>query len=208
MQTRSIIAIWMGAAFCAAFALAAGILVIFGDGKDGIHASLRGTARLGFVFFWLAYAGGALAALFGPRFQPLKRHGRELGLAFAAVLLVHLGLVAWLCLIDAAPGRSTFIVFGSAAASAYLLVLFSIGSLQRALGRIGWRLLRTIVMNYLLYAFALDFLGHPLHGDLGTMVLYGPFVLLVFIGPSLVLGALLQRAARQWRGYRTESIQS
>src|SRR6516162_2450516 len=40
------------------------------------HVALQATARLSFVLFWPAYAAAALAALFGPRFQPLRRRVR------------------------------------------------------------------------------------------------------------------------------------
>jgi len=67
---------------------------VFGAGERGTHVALQATARLSFVLFWPAYCAAALAALFGPSFQPLQRHVREFGLAFAAAHLVHLGLVA------------------------------------------------------------------------------------------------------------------
>jgi hypothetical protein len=38
----------------------------------------------------------ALTRFCGPRFAILARHGREFGLAFAAALSVHVGLVLWL----------------------------------------------------------------------------------------------------------------
>src|ERR1700723_1753124 len=56
----------------------------------------RVTARWSFLFFWLSYAGGAMAILFGPAFAGLARQARALGLAFATALQVHIGLVVWL----------------------------------------------------------------------------------------------------------------
>jgi hypothetical protein len=44
----------------------------------------------------VAYAGGAIAELFGPALGPLARRGREFGLAYAAAQLIHVGLVVWL----------------------------------------------------------------------------------------------------------------
>jgi hypothetical protein len=73
-------------------------------------------------------------------------------------VLVHLGLVAWLCLIGAAPGVGTFIFFGIATLWVYLLALFSIGRLQKLLGPTAWWLLRNVGMNYVAYAIAIDFL--------------------------------------------------
>ena len=102
---RSRPAAWMGAAFAANLFLAAIILVARGTGVHGIETALRATARVSFLWFWVAYAGGALATLFGAAFLPLRQHGREFGLAFAAALLVHLILVGWLCWIGAAPRK-------------------------------------------------------------------------------------------------------
>jgi hypothetical protein len=123
------------------------------------------TARLAFLLFWPAYAGSALVSLFGPACRQLQRHGREFGLAFAGVLLVHLGLVMWLCLIGAAPSESTFVFFGIAVVWAYLLALFSIGSMQQLIGAKGWWLLRMVGMNYVAYAFAIDFLRPDFHSS-------------------------------------------
>ena len=41
----------------------------------------------------------------GPRFESLARRGRDFGLAFAAALSVHLGLVVWFCHISTPPFR-------------------------------------------------------------------------------------------------------
>jgi hypothetical protein len=199
MRSRSIAALWMGSAFCAAVALAAGVLVAFGSEERGVHAALAAVARLMFLLFWLAYSGSALASLLGSRFQPLKRRAREFGLAFSSALLVHLGLVAWLCLIGAAPGVGTFVFFGIAAAWVYLLALFSIDGLRQALGPKSWWLLRVVGMNYVAYAFAVDFLKTPLHGGVRHVVEYLPFAVLAVAGPVLQLAALAQRVGRRWR---------
>ena len=105
MRSRSIDALWMFSAVCAALTLAASVTIALGAKQSGIDAALAATARLMFLLFWPAYSGGALVALFGAVFQPLKQHAREFGLAFASALLVHLGLVAVLCLIGRARRR-------------------------------------------------------------------------------------------------------
>jgi hypothetical protein len=186
--------VWIGSALCAALALTGLVLAALGPGERGTHVALQVTARLSFLLFWPAYAGGALTALFGPVFQPLKQRARELGLAFAAAHLVHLGLVGWLSYIGAAPSRGAFIFFGIAALWAYLLALFSIGSLQRTLGPKGWWLLRTVGLNYIAYAFAVDFLRYPLLGDVKHSIGYLPFAILAVGGPMLCLAAFVQRA--------------
>jgi hypothetical protein len=186
---RPRIAPWLVAPFCAAFCLAAAVLAIVGVGDDGIRAAPLATARLQFLWFWPAYAGAALAALFGPAFLPLRRHARELGLGFAAALAVHLGLVTWLCSIGDVPPVRTFIVFGAAAICVYGLAVFSIDRLQQILGAPVWAAMRFIAMNYVALAFADDFLREPLTGGVGHALLYWPFAALAIAGPVLRLVA-------------------
>jgi len=191
---------WAGLAFCAALGLAAGVLALLGTGEKGLHVALLAIARLMFLFFWLAYAGSALVSLFGSIFQPLKNLAREFGLAFAAVLIVHLSLVAKLCLIGSPPPLATFVIFGIAAAFAYILACFSIPRLQHALGPQYWRLLRIIGMNYIAFVFALDFRKQPLGGGILHIVEYAPFAALAIAGPCLVLAQFARRVLHKGRG--------
>jgi hypothetical protein len=197
MKPQSSAATWIQLSFAASIGLAVAVLVVAGTGEHGTGLALMATARLAFLPFWLAYAGAALVLLFGPALQPVQRHAREFGLAFAAMELVHLGLVAWLCLIGHAPVIRTFVVFGTAVLWVCLLTLFSIASLRRMLGSVGWWLLRVIGMNYLAYAFAVDFLRHPLAGGLKHAVLYWPFAALAIAGPGLRVAAVVQRIAHR-----------
>jgi hypothetical protein len=196
VRSRSNDAVWLGSAFCAALALAVSVVVI--RGAPGIGLALQATARLSFLLFWPAYSASALAALFGPAFQPLKQHARELGLAFSAALLVHLGLVGLLCWFFQAPPVGTFIFFGGAAVCAYLLALFSIPRLHQALGPKYWWLLSNVGMNYLAYAFLKDFWNEPLYGGIKHVLAYFPFAVLAVAGPMLRLAAFAQRV-----GHRT-----
>jgi hypothetical protein len=199
MRSKPNMALWMGSALFAAVGLAACVLFVVGPEERGLDAALAAVARLAFLLFWLAYSASALASLFGPRFEPLKRRAREFGLAFASALLVHLGLVAWLCLIGAAPGVGTFIFFGIAALWVYLLALFSIGRSQKLLGPNSWWLLRNVGMNYVAYAFAIDFLKSPLEGGVRHVTEYLPFAVLAVAGPTLRVAALAQFVGRKWR---------
>jgi hypothetical protein len=198
MRARPATHLWMGSAFGAALIVAAVELAVHGGGERGTGAALAATARLSFLLFWAAYAGGALTALFGATFQPLKQRAREFGLAFAAAHLAHLGLVGWLCWIGAAPPLGTFIFFGVAVIFTYLLALLSIGNLQKALGARWWWLLRTVGMNYIAYAFFVDFMNNPLHGGIKQVVKYLPFAILAIVGPSLRLAAWTLRMRNRW----------
>jgi hypothetical protein len=199
MRPRPTAYLWMGSAFGAALVLAAVVLAVLGTSEPGTKAALAATARLSFLLFWAAYAGTALTALFGTTFQPLKQRAREFGLAFAAAHLVHISLVGWLCWIGAAPGVAVFVFFGIALIFTYLLALFSIGNLQQTLGPRWWWLLRTVGMNYIAYAFFVDFMKYPLHGGIKHVVEYLPFAILAIIGPFLRLAAWALRMRHRWR---------
>jgi hypothetical protein len=192
---------WIITALGANLLLAAIIFVARGAGVDDTETALAATARVTFLWFWVAYTGGALTTLFGAAFLPLKQHGREFGIAFAAALLVHLSLVAWLCSIDAPPKIGVFIVFGAAAAFTFLLALFSFGNLHALLGPKWWLLLRTIGMNFILCAFFTDFMKDPLHGGIERVAEYLPFVMMTAAAPLLRLAAWL----RTRRGSRMEA---
>jgi hypothetical protein len=193
---------WIGLALCAALGLAGLVLAALGPGERGTIVALQATARLSFVLFWPAYTAGALTALFGPAFQPLKRRAREFGLAFASAHLVHIGLVAWLSYIADPPSLGTFILFGTAVLWTYLLALFSIARLQQALGPKGWWLMRTVGLNYIAYAFAVDFLRNPIPASVTNAIEYLPFIVLSVLGPILCLAAFVQRAGHLRIGSR------
>jgi hypothetical protein len=188
--------VWVSSAFCAALGLAVLVLVALGTGKQGTDVALRVTARLSFMLFWPAYAAGAMTALFGPAFEPFKQRAREFGLAFASAHVVHIALVVWLIYIGDAPGRGTFVFFGIAALWTYLLALFSFKRLQQTLGSKGWWFLRVVGLNYIAYAFAVDFLKGPQFGSVEHLVGYLPFSVLSVLGPLACLAAFVQRTAR------------
>jgi hypothetical protein len=181
---------WMAAAFAMAAVIATAVLAHYGTGTNATNTALQVTARFSFLLFWLAYAGGGLAVLLGP-FAPapahfLKRHGRDFGLSFAAAHLVHITLVGWLVWSGHPPGRDVFVFFVPPLLVVYLLALFSLPSLQRALGPGLWAVLRTVGMTYIAYAFAADFLGgNPFDLRLPNLILYTPFALLTVAGPLL-----------------------
>jgi hypothetical protein len=176
--------IWVWTAFGAAVCLAA------------VTLAVRMTARLAFLAFWPAYVGGALVALFGSAFEPIKGRGRELGLAFAAVLLVHLSLVAWLSLSGHPPSARTFVIFGIGVLWVGALSLFSIGRLGKLPGPLGWWTLRNVGMNYLLFDFALDFLRPQPSGRLASLAFYLPFQALVVAAVALRVSAFAKRHLR------------
>ncbi len=192
MKRKDPTVLWTVAAFGIALALTGATFAVIGI---DIVQALRLTARWSFVLFWLAYAGGALATLFGPTFKPIATRAREFGLAYAAAQLVHLGLVVWLFQVASKPPLSgkPFAFFMVAVVFTYLLALFSFGGIAKSLGSRGWRALRIVGINYILLAFAWDFVPAAFHGtaDYGVRRLleYTPFAAMCIAAPILVLVA-------------------
>jgi hypothetical protein len=186
-----------GAAFCIAAVLAAGVLAVSGTGTTGLARALQVTARFSFILFWLAYAGGALKTLFGPAFQPIAWRGRDFGLAFAAAHLIHVFLIIWLFRTSSQPPiTGTLLVFFSIGLFwTYLLALLSIQRLAHALGHLRWRMLRLAGMEYISFAFLLDFLSHRVHGAIVGLIFYAPFATMSLLGTFLRFAAWASRGA-------------
>jgi hypothetical protein len=190
---------WMAMAFAGEALVAAGALAAFGADAHGTDIALKLTARFSFGLFWLAYAGGGLALLLRPRWQALARHGRRFGLAFAAAHLVHLALIGWLCWLGAAPPRGVFVFFGVAVAWILLLVLSSISRVQRLLSQTAWWWLRLAGMNYVAYAFAVDFLAYPRSFQPVFLLFYLPFSVLIVVGAAAYWASLAVSLGEKWR---------
>jgi hypothetical protein len=197
---------WMGGAFAVALGLAASVLTVHGVDANGIGAALRLTARWSFLLFWMAYTGKALGVLFGPSCARIAKRSRDFGLAFAAAHIIHLGLVFGLYWITSRlplpPGL--FIFFGFGVFWTYLLAGLSFGGLANAMGPIAWRLIRLLGMNYILLAFANDFVLSVVHSGVTNLgisrfVEYVPFAALTAAAPVLCLVAAARRqlAARE-----------
>jgi hypothetical protein len=187
VQTQRIAWFAIFGAFLASLALAVSIVGLFGM-ERGVRMALAATARLAFPVFWFAYAGGALASLFRGAFLPLKEYTRDFGLAFAAMLTVHLGLVVLLCIKGAAPSTTTFIIFGAAAILTYLLALLSNRRVREFVPNKYWPRIRVFAMNYIALAFFYDFAKLPAT-DFHTLLKYVPFATLAVAGPMLKLAA-------------------
>ena len=194
---------WMGGGFFIALLLAAVVFARAPPDNDSVRIALRVTARWSFLLFWMAYSGSAIATLLGPAFASLARRGREFGLAFAAAHLVHVGLIVLLYRIldhDPLP-QGLAIFFGIGIFWTYLLAFFSFGGLSTVLGPRLWHMLRFLGSNYILLAFAKDFLPPVLfHGTavqhFRGAIGYVPFATLCIAGPLLRLLAATRRPQR------------
>lgn len=176
-----------------AVALAGGVFAVVGDGRAGTELAVRSTGRMAFLFFFPSYVGGALVTLVGTSMQPIGRRARELGLAFSAVLAVHLSLIGWLCWIGDAPSKETFLTFGFGVVWVLLLAVSSVDRVGHALTQPAWWVLRNIGTNYIAFLFALDFLS-PKHARTPLSAASNiVFALLSVLGPSVRLVAWLKR---------------
>ncbi len=200
MKRNSIPVLWMGIALAIGLSLAAVVLAVEGIDVKSLQLALRVTARWAFLPFWMAYAGKPMATLFGPAFAPLARRGRDFGLAYAAAMLIHVGLLVWIFeLTSHAPlSGNSLLFFSTGIVFTYLLALFSFGRLAEALGPTGWLILRVVGVNYILYAFASDFVPAAIHPrpaqhDVWQFLAYVPFAAMSVAAPLLVLVAAVHR---------------
>lgn len=192
--------LWMTGAFAGSLVVAALTLAFFGYGQAATHIALQLTARWSYCFFLPAYAGSALAAIFGPRFQPVASRARDLGLAFAAAHLTHASLVAWLYYISPKPPVSTHsaLFFGVALFLTYVLALFSIPKMAANLPPRAWWALRTFGMEYIAFAFLYDFIVVPFSSSPLHLISYIPFI--AFGTTAAVLRILVygKKLHRRW----------
>jgi len=195
-RARAVTGPWMLTAFAVALVIAVVSLTLWGTGEEGTVLGLRLTARWSYTWFWPAYTATAWATVLGPRLRPVAMHARELGLAFAAAHLVHVGLVAWLYHIAGhPPGRGTLEFFGVAVFFTYLLALLSFRRLAGWLPRGAAFVIRTVGVEYIALAFLVDFVSPPFEFTLRYAVGYGPFLALIVLGYAVRLIALMRRHA-------------
>jgi hypothetical protein len=186
--------LWMGAAFCAALFLAVAVLAALGPGERGTAIALRASGRLSFLLFWPAYAGGAMAALFGSRFGILARRRRDFGLAFAAAQLPHLALVVWIGWIShQSVVEAAMPFFAVGIIWTYVLALSSIERVYNLFSPNLWRVLRNVGLEYIALAFFVDFVLLPIHHGDRRPIEYVPFAIPLVAGPLLRIAALVRR---------------
>jgi hypothetical protein len=188
---------WIGAAFLAALVIAVAVYALAAP-SHRLGMALRATARWSFLWFCLATYGGALTALFGPRFQALARRGRDFGLAYASAHLVHIALVACLFYRVTAPDipRLYLIVFCLGVFWTYLLALLSFRNpLSMWLGPRRWKIILKIGVEYIAFAYAFEFANRILDGNLANAIHYLPLFAAAVAGPILRLAAAIRRRA-------------
>jgi hypothetical protein len=196
-QERSMTGVWMLSAFAVALVIACASLALRGFTEDGTVLALKLTARWSYLWFWAAYTGGAWATLLGPRLRSVAARARELGLAFAAAHLVHVGLVVWLYRIALhPPGAHTLEFFGIAVFFTYLLALLSFRRTAAWLTTRAVSVIRTVGVEYIALAFFVDFARNPFGLTLLHALSYGPFLALGILAYAVRLTALARRHAQ------------
>ncbi|HUE66178.1 MAG TPA: hypothetical protein VMO78_17535 [Rhizomicrobium sp.] len=191
-MAKSNVMLWMGTASGVALAVAAVVLGLNGPDNKSVRLALELTARWSFLLFFMAYACNALASLLG--WMVLKGRAREFGLSFASAHLVHVGLVVWLgFILGKVPLSGGLLLFFLIALFfTYLLAALSFGGVK-ALGP-AWPPLRFLGMNYILIAFARDFILPVIHPkpeqyNLAHFVAYAPFAAMSIAAPLLTMAA-------------------
>lgn len=203
---RDLAFLWIGVSCAIGLILAAVVLLRAGVSPHSVTNALRITARWAFMPFWLAYTSRALAVIGSSRLASISRHGREFGLAYAAAMGVHVGLIIWLFQISThAPLTGVLLLFFAVGiAWTYLLAALSFGSLIARIGPRAWKTIRVLGMNYILLAFAYDFLPaltHPVapHYRMQRLMEYLPFDLLTIAAPLVLIAAACYKRLARWR---------
>jgi hypothetical protein len=188
----------MGAAFLMGLAIAITVFAVAVP-TQRLGMALRATARWSFLWFCLATYGGALTTLFGSSFQVLARRGRDFGLAFAAAHLVHVALVVWLLYTSPDPfPRLQLIIFSIGVFCIYVLAVFSLSStLSARLGPRLWKVVRTIGVEYIAFAYAFEFGSRILAGNRANALHYFPLFVAAVGGPLLRLSASIKRRTEE-----------
>jgi hypothetical protein len=178
--------VWVAVAFLTAAAAAAWPLATLGFGEHGFQMAAGWAARVAFIFFWLTYTGRSISSLLSFHSRTLER-GRAFGLAFAAALLVHLVLIAWLFHISARQplGNMGILYFGVGALWTYAIALFSISPFREQANQRWLYVARMLGTEYILLLFALDFVIDPIRNHGSYSLEYFPFTILTIGAPAI-----------------------
>ncbi|MDH3748066.1 MAG: hypothetical protein OER97_07635 [Gammaproteobacteria bacterium] len=131
---------------------------------DNLNMLLRLTARISFMIYLVVFVARPMRELFANiTTKWLLRERRSLGIAFAAMHTVHLGLIAYR--FNTIPGLdyepSNSIVGGTAYALLYLMLITSFDAPARALGPKSWKRLHKIGLYYIGLIFVSTLLPDP-----------------------------------------------
>jgi hypothetical protein len=187
------------AAVAASVVVAAMKLAGASDLDHGLPSAVSAVARVAFVPFWLSYTGGAWVALGFRRFVVVRDHARELGLAFAAAIAIHICLILWQTLRGDPPALMTAVIFGVAALLTLILTVISFRSFADRLPRVALARFRAYATTYVALVYLLDFAHRPQPDGLHYWVAYGSFAALDVVGLTVRVLAWLREVSKTWR---------
>jgi DMSO/TMAO reductase YedYZ heme-binding membrane subunit len=187
----------LGGVALPAAAAAAAYLVVAGASDEHLNLTLRFSARASFMIYLLVFVARPLLQLTNsPWARWLARERRSLGIAFAAMHTVHLGLIAWRFgtipsldypLANAAIGGTAYLLM-------YAMLITSFDGPARAIGPRHWRRLHKLGLYYIGFIFLSTLLPEP------GVALYtferAWFVALTGLAATIRLTAWLARARR------------
>ena len=182
IRRRPNIWVWIAAAVAVSVAVAIAKISIARDLDHGLPSAVGAVARVAFIPFWLSFTGAAWVTLGFSRFVVIRDHARELGLAFAAAIAVHVGLICWQTLLGYPPTPGVVIIFGAAALLTLLLSVVSIPILYKRLPRMALARFRFFATTYIALVYLLDFAIRPQPAVLHYWIAYAPFAALDALG--------------------------
>ncbi len=133
----------------------------------------------------------------------MASQGREFGLSYAAAQAVHVALLVWLYSTAAKPPvpSSVLVFFGVGVFWTYLLAALSFRAVADTFDPRVVRVLRTVGVYYIGFAFFEDLARNPLNGGWLDLLLYLPFTALIGVALALRLAAMLRRQLPIHRAY-------
>jgi hypothetical protein len=193
------IPVWIAAAVAVSVAVAIAEISIAPDLHHGLPSAVGAVARVAFIPFWLSYTGGAWVTLGFRRFVVVRDHARELGLAFAAAIAVHIGLIGWQTLLGYPPPRGIVIIFGAAALLTLLLSVASMPLLSRRLPPVALARFRFFATTYIALVYLRDFAVVPQPAVLHYWDAYAGFAALDVLGLAVRALAWVRGVWDPWR---------
>ncbi|MCA3131651.1 MAG: ferric reductase-like transmembrane domain-containing protein [Rhodocyclaceae bacterium] len=176
--------------------LAATILAIAGDGREGTQLALRMTARLSFVWFFLTFIASPLNRLYPSAGSAwLLRNRRALGVTFGLGMLVHVYCILRLFVLYS-PQRppmvtdADFLIGVPGLLLVAALTVTSLGALRRRMQPAHWRRLHTTGAWFVWAVFILCLVDSAGRKQTDHPVLaYYLFIVLLLAGAGLRVAA-------------------